>query len=262
MTVSAAWLDLREPADATARAVDLAELARRRLPSRGVMVHDLGCGTGSMARWLAPLLGGEQHWMLHDLDSALLDIAGVAVAGRGVSVVPRLGDLAGLTTGDLAGADLVTCSALLDVLTARELSGIVAAVVAAGCPALLTLSVTGEVRLDPPHPLDGDLAAAFNDHQRRHVNGRRLLGPDAIDALVAEFTRHGWAVQVRPSPWRLGPADRDLVLAWLGGWLAAATETRPDLTAAATEYERLRRAQAEDRALTVVVEHADALAVP
>lgn len=259
MTVSAAWLDLREPADAAARAVDLAELARHRLPSRGVTVHDLGCGTGSMARWLAPRLGGEQRWILHDQDAALLDIAGATVPGP---VAPLLGDLAEITAQSLAGADLVTCSALLDLLTASELAAIVAAVVAAGCPALFTLSVTGVVRMDPPHPLDSELTAAFNDHQRRRVNERRLLGPDATDALVTEFTRHGWAAQVRPSPWRLGPADRDLVLAWLAGWLDAATETRPDLAAAATEYERLRRAQAEDRALTVIVEHADVLAVP
>ncbi|OSC54189.1 SAM-dependent methyltransferase, partial [Streptomyces sp. 4F] len=64
---------LREPADAAARAHDLLDPLRIRLanlPSRadGLVVHDVGCGTGSMGRWLAPLLDGAQHWVLHDRD--------------------------------------------------------------------------------------------------------------------------------------------------------------------------------------------------
>ena len=39
------------------------------------MIHDLGCGTGAMGRWLAPLLPGPQHWVLHDRDPDLLDVA-------------------------------------------------------------------------------------------------------------------------------------------------------------------------------------------
>ena len=46
---------------------------RARLPGdRPLVVHDLGSGTGSMARWLAPRLPGPQHWVLHDRDADLL----------------------------------------------------------------------------------------------------------------------------------------------------------------------------------------------
>ena len=70
------WLALREPADAAARAPDLVELVRRQLPSDGTLVvHDLGCGSGSMGRWLAPQLAGPQHWVLYDRDAQLLDRA-------------------------------------------------------------------------------------------------------------------------------------------------------------------------------------------
>ena len=57
--VSSQWLRLREPADAAARSPDLARRPSR-LPGRRdpVVVHDLGCGSGSMGRWLAPLLDG------------------------------------------------------------------------------------------------------------------------------------------------------------------------------------------------------------
>src|SRR5690242_15169122 len=68
--VSQRWLDLREPADAAARAPDLVDQLVRRHPARGRwMIHDLGCGTGAMGRWLAPLLPGPQHWVLRDRDA-------------------------------------------------------------------------------------------------------------------------------------------------------------------------------------------------
>ncbi len=53
------WLELREGPDAAARAVELLDPLRIRLanlPGKagGHVIHDLGCGTGSMGRWLAP----------------------------------------------------------------------------------------------------------------------------------------------------------------------------------------------------------------
>ncbi|HSE55416.1 MAG TPA: hypothetical protein VLB03_06760, partial [Nocardioidaceae bacterium] len=74
--VSPAWLTLREPADAAARASELLEEVRSSLPTDGgVTVHDLGSGTGSMARWLAQRLAGPQHWIMYDRDDELLCLA-------------------------------------------------------------------------------------------------------------------------------------------------------------------------------------------
>lgn len=51
----AQWLALREPADVAARATDLVEAVRATLTGdRPYVVHDLGAGTGSLGRWLAP----------------------------------------------------------------------------------------------------------------------------------------------------------------------------------------------------------------
>ena len=62
--VSPAWLRLREAADAAARASDLVEQIQPYLPAGDrALIHDLGCGTGSMGRWLAPRLTGTQHWI-------------------------------------------------------------------------------------------------------------------------------------------------------------------------------------------------------
>src|SRR5881392_1031633 len=80
--VSREWLALREPADAAARAPDLVEHLVRELPPTGRwVIHDLGCGTGAMGRWLAPLLPGPQHWVMHDQDADLLEVAVAELPG-------------------------------------------------------------------------------------------------------------------------------------------------------------------------------------
>ena len=265
--VSSQWLRLREPADAAARSLDLArEAAAARAGTGPTVVHDLGCGSGSMGRWLAPLLDGPQHWVLHDRDPDLLAVAATepprAAGGLPVPVETRRDDLTRLGPGDLAGASLITASALLDMLTADEVERFVRSCVAAACPALVTLSVTGEVRLDPHDPLDAPLSAAFNEHQRRTVGGRTLLGPVAARAAADLFGALGAHVEARPSPWRLGGTDRALILEWIDGWVGAAVEQRPELAAASSGYLRRRRHQAEQGRLSVTVPHVDLLAFP
>lgn len=249
MSDFADWLALREPADADARSVELVERLTLRPP---LVIHDLGSGTGSMVRWLAPRLPGPQHWVLHDRDAALLERA-VASMPAGITVETRVGDL---TRADLTGASLVTASALLDMLTADEVSRVVAA--CAGRPALLTLSVIGSVAFTPAHPLDAAVAAAFDDHQRRTVSGRRLLGPDAADAAVAGFRQRGIPVEVRSTPWRLEPERAALAAEWFAGWVGAAGEQRPALDLG--PYRARRLADLRAGRLGITVGHRDLFA--
>jgi SAM-dependent methyltransferase len=248
---SSRWLTLREPADAAARDTSLVTALRDRLRPP-LVVRDLGCGTGSLGRWLAPQLPVPQHWVLMDRDPDLLAHA-AAHLPAGVTAETREGDVTGLSGADLAGTSLVTCSALLDLLTGAEVEALAAACAVHGTPALFTLSVVGRVTLDPPAELDDEVAAAFNAHQRRTVGGRRLLGPDATDAAVGAFRRHGATVTVRDSPWRLAPDD-PLGREWLRGWLDAAGEQ--------SHYLRLDgyRAARTGSAFTAVVGHSDLLA--
>jgi hypothetical protein len=125
---------------------------------------------------------------------------------------------------------------------------------------LLTISVAGRVELTPPDPLDAEISAAFNAHQRRTVGGRRLLGPDAVAAATEAFGRRGMRVLVRFSPWRLGAAQADLAAEWLSGWVAAACEARPELAGPAAAYAAGRLAAAAAGRLGVVVHHNDILA--
>jgi hypothetical protein len=262
----AGWLALREPADAAARSQELVDALHDRLPrDRPLVVQDLGAGTGSMARWLAPRLDVPQRWVLHDRDAELLPLA-VATPprtadGRCVPVEARCGDVTRLPPAELAGSALVTASALLDMMTAAELARFVAVCVGAGCPVLVALSVTGDVELDPGDPLDAEVRKAFNDHQRRRVGGSRLLGPGAVDEAVARFAAFRYDVVVRPSPWRLDghPA---LTRQWFDGWLDAALGQRPELAPATVRYAARRRAEGAGGRLRVTVGHQDLLALP
>ena len=238
--VSSDWLDLRERADAAARSRDLVRRLRRRLTAGDpLVIHDLGCGSGAMGRWLAPLLPGPQHWVLHDRDPELLVLAEAdATGGCAVTIETRLSDVTRLDGDELADATLITASALLDLLTADELAGLMRACAGAGCPVLLTLSVTGRVQWFSADPLDARVAASFDAHQRRVTRRGRLLGPDAVEAAADGFRRLGAEVIVRPSPWRLGAADTGLAVEWLAGWIDAACEQEPALAADADLYRR------------------------
>jgi hypothetical protein len=160
---------------------------------------------------------------------------------------------------ELAGASVITVSALLDLLTENELASVVTACAGAGCPVLLALSVTGRVRLLPADPLDARVAAAFDAHQRRLTPRGRLLGPDAVQAVARAFRRLGREVVARPSPWRLGAADSALAVDWVDGWVDAACEQEPALAAPAEAYRRRRVREAAAGALAVTVDHADLL---
>ncbi len=267
------WLALREPADAAARDRELAALTAEALTGeRPLVIRDLGCGSGSLGRWLAPQLPGPQRWVLHDRDAELLvraeaGLPSTAADGTPVSARIEQGDLTDLDAAQLAGTSLVAASALLDRLTAEEVDALADACTAAGCPALLPRSVTGSVGFFPAEPLDSVFGAAFDAHQRRIVDGRRLLGPDAGATAEQAFAQRGAVTELRSSPWRLGPgwAGREwaeLTEEWLRGWLAAACAQQPDLAAFAADYLRRRLAACAEGELRVVVGHVDVLALP
>jgi hypothetical protein len=217
-----------------------------------------------MGRWLAPWLSGPQHWVVHDRDEDLLDLALAEPPpdGAAITVEARHRDITDLAPPDLAGADVIVASALLDLLTADELEAMLDTSGAIGCPLLLALTVVGRVALKPADRLDARIAAAFDAHQRRTTAAGPLLGPDAVAAAVGQLRARGAGVVVRPSPWRLDAAHADLTAEWLRGWVAAACEQEPALASDAGPYLERRLAQAAAGKLTVIVDHADILVTP
>ena len=264
--VSPDWLLLRADADYRSRSSELVHDVSALLPSGHQEIHDLGSGSGAMMRWLAPRLSSPQRWVLHDADATILEHRDPApvLDGLGVTVVSResVEALADLRPSVLAGATLVVASALLDVITFAEAHAIVDACELLRVPVLFSLTVTGRVEFDPVDRMDAKFEDAFNAHQRRDADGRRLLGPDAGGVVASMFLDAEWRVRTERTPWKLGPRDGDLIAEWLDGWMGAAVEQRRDLGVLADDYLVRRRAQLAAGELRVTVDHEDVLAWP
>src|SRR5439155_22281004 len=148
---STQWLDRREPADHRSRNRKLEHaLAKHSDGWRPITVVDLGCGTGSNLRATAPLLGPEQHWTLVDNDQGLLDAAAERLTAwadgadrqgdklalfkgaKRIDVAFRRADIARDLKAALGpSANLVTASALFDLVSVEFIARLAAAVAAA-----------------------------------------------------------------------------------------------------------------------------------
>ena len=185
MTFSADWLALRELADHRSRNVKLSHaLAKYFEGWRPVTVIDMGCGTGSNLRATAPLLGPEQIWTLVDYDPLLLDAArerlqawadgaaekdGALVLFKGakrITVSFRRADLSKELDDVLApGANLVTASALFDLVSEDFLAKLITAVTARKAAFYTVLTYDGDQRWTPEHEIDAAMLQAFHAHQ-------------------------------------------------------------------------------------------------
>ncbi|MDZ7589284.1 MAG: class I SAM-dependent methyltransferase [Rubrivivax sp.] len=291
---SAAWLQQREPFDAIARDSAAARLA---LPGRltawrgpadaPLRVIDLGCGTGANLRWLAPTLGGAQQWLVVDHDAALLRrwpaCLPACVGGHGdhgnsggmlhfsgpshhADIVRRRLDLARSLEGlPWHATQLVTASALLDLVSAAWLQRLLAATAQAGAALLMALSVDGRHRWTPGDADDAAVTALFGAHQQRDKGfGGPALGPAAVPALMLALRRAGYRVHSARSDWRLdGRRDAQalaLQRALVDGIAAAAVEQAPPSAALVRGWQQRRQALAPRSVL--VVGHRDVLALP
>ncbi len=260
------WLGLREGVDHRSRAEALVAPLRAAWRDRGwSRVVDLGAGTGSNLRYLSPRLPPSQRWTLVDHDPALLARArdGLPASDRAHGAVPeveiRVGDLDEVGLAAVDDADLVTASALLDLVSRRWLERLVDRVVDAGAGLLVALSYDGTVGWDAPLPDDDLVREAVNRHQRRDKGLGGALGPDAAVEAARLLEAAGRTVRLEPSPWRLGPGDEALTRELVDGWARAAAEERPDAAARIAAWAAERTARAGEG---VRVGHQDLLALP
>jgi hypothetical protein len=260
----AGWLALRVPADNAARASTVDTLLPRLVQylaaagaaDSGDEVIDLGSGTGANHRWLSPRLPFRQDWLLIDHDQALQGHAPVAPRTRlltaDIGILTSVLDRPGV-------AQLVTCSALLDVLTVDQLEVIGSALATARRPALFSLTVTGAMELSPPDSFDSHLLRAFNDHQRR--GGR--AGPDAAPRLSRTLAAKGCIVWTTDTPWLLDWHNNgEFVRRFLIDRVVAAVAQEPSLTSAGAAWLALRLAQLDEHILEISVGHRDMLVLP
>ncbi|WP_075217831.1 class I SAM-dependent methyltransferase [Mongoliimonas terrestris] len=255
---STAWLDLREPADASARDGRLlADAAALVDAADDALVIDLGSGTGSTLRALQPALKRPASWILVDADMDLLMEAERRAEGLAGVEVMRF-DLAAPRPLPLSDATLVTASALFDLVSPAFLDRLVATVAANRSALYAALTYDGTTTWSVTHPLDGEVLAAFNRHQRSDKGFGPALGPAAAQALAEALSRAGYRVQAAASPWRLGPDDAALMRPLIDGMADAVTAEGSLDAASVAEWRTFRlETMAESR---VTVGHVDVLA--
>lgn len=259
---TADWLALREPLDHRFRSAELLGPLQRAGERLGwTRAVDLGAGTGSNLRYLAPALPFIREWTLFDHDADLLALADAPDATRTVWTVR--GDLAREGLKALAGAHFVTASALLDLVGEDWLCALVNACARDQFGALFALSYDGEVEWDMPDADDELVRGLVHEHQSRDKGLGPALGPRA--ALVARdlFRAAGHDIWLRSTPWVLeGPEHAPLTSALVGGWSTAALETRPDLGARIRSWAARRLSAVGEGDYRVTVGHRDLLALP
>jgi hypothetical protein len=281
------WLRLREASDVSARSEELTLAIAAAMPAdEPLYALDLATGTGSNIRYLAEHLPKRQHWLAVDqnavLLASLLERMRQWGAARGYDVRldttacvvrgPRLEchietlqlDLGLLTDRVLfAGRQLVTASALLDLVSESWLRALAAHCRAEGASALFTVTYNGRSSCEPHEPEDDLVLDLFNRHQKTDKGlGGPASGPDA--AAVAErcFANTGFHVRRTPSDWDIGPTDRDMQRVLIDGWARAARDIAPRRARAIAAWHVRRLAHVDAGRSRIVVGHDDLAASP
>jgi len=262
---SADWLGLREPADHVARNLDV--MARVTTWAAGfsrLTLLDLGCGTGATLRRLAPLLPEQQRWVLADQDAELLKQARLSATRYGVeAATARLDLAAGVSDNLLREADLVTGSALLDLVSDPWLDSLIAACRSLAKPIYFALTVDGRVLWSPEDPEDRRVIRLFD----RHLQGDKGFGPSlgsrAVAHAAAVLTEGGWRLHQGQSDWRLSAMDAPLQAALIDGYAAAAEAMADPAQVSLIQAWRNRRHDHLRRGYSqLTVGHRDLFAIP
>jgi hypothetical protein len=273
------WLRLREPLDAASRDATLVDWLPPASGTRQIV--DLGAGTGANLRALASRLGGDQEWLLVDDDARLLEATGAALsdwaeaigatlardgadmlisgAGFRCRVRRRKLDLAAeLSSLRLPQNCLVTCSALLDLVSAPWLATLAASCRSARAAALFALTYDGRAILAPAEPQDARILELVNAHQATDKGFGAALGPAAAGHCARLLGGLGYEVLSRASDWRISSAQRALQTQLLDGWLEAALQMAPHSEHDSLGRWRARRREHVERGSSeIVVGHVD-----
>jgi hypothetical protein len=245
---SADWLALREPVDHRSRnlslqnqVVDFFNQVRPIAP--GLMqITDLGSGTGSNLRALAPHFGPMQYWTLVDYDADLLRAARTTLLSWADSILesnlPNSIGAAGIFSGSIEPlvitknmktiavqfrcadlladyrsilnepADLITAAAFFDLVAESWLTEFCTALTK---PLYTVITYDGKETWGPPNPLDAEVLRAFHAHQSTDKGFGAALGPRGAERLQSLLQGRGFTTACAPSPWVMDHHDHALI---------------------------------------------------
>ncbi len=264
---SADWLALREPADIRARAEPLARLIADGFQNISeVRALDLGAGAGANVRYLTALFPAHTHWLLLDNDQTLLNRAAAELASTGggsaaARIETRAVDLAHAfdgTADDIwAGRDLVTASALLDLVSEQWLHALARRCRDSGAAILFALTYNGHMSCSPAEPEDEMVRELVNGHQRTNKGFGLALGPDAAESAASAFDELGYEVWRQQSDWELGADSANLQTRLLEGWVEAAAIIAPEEAVLLDRWKSRRLAHVAAGRSRIIVGHED-----
>jgi hypothetical protein len=237
---SAQWLGLREPVDHRSRNQALQVqvinyLAQVKTVYPGsVHVTDLGSGTGSNLRALAPHLNSIQYWTLVDYDQTLLHIARSTLLAWADSEIESA-QTSSTTIKNLSirklnktiivkfkcvdllndyqavlnePSDLITAAAFFDLVAKPWLTKFCASL---SKPLYTVLTYDGNEKWSPPEIVDSDILKAFHQHQLTDKGFGSALGPTASECLQSLLRDQHFTTICAPSPWILNHQDSALI---------------------------------------------------
>lgn len=147
------------------------ELLRRAMPRPRERVLDLACGTGAVARQVAPRVGAAGTVVGLDVSPAMLDVARSLPAPPGPPIDWREGSALALPFPD-AAFDLVLCQQGLQLFPDRP---------AAAREMRRVLAPGGRVVLSVSRGLEHQpIYAALNEAMERHLGSRAMAAPFSL----------------------------------------------------------------------------------
>jgi len=194
---SAKWLSLREPYDLAARnPAVLKAVADAFRGHAGIVLVDLACGAGATRRAIGAHLPERQTWRLVDNDLGLLGQAATVQYAPNVRFLARPMDLVRDLELALEGPlDLVTTSALLDLVSPEWLDRLVVEAAARRLPVYAALSYDGRVMAEPACCHDREIMAGFRAIQEELLTAWAELA--ALTTALSSDVIAQWLAQRR-----------------------------------------------------------------
>ena len=240
------WLALREQADHRSRAPHLAfKIAAKLAGFVNARIVDLGCGTGSNLRALAPILSNDQYWHLVDYSDDLLaharillrewaDYAETTSEGMTLYFDEKIihvrfsnFDLKDGITGLLTPRpDLVTSSAFFDLISEDWIKTMAADIAKQNILFHTVLSYDGRIQWFPSHHLDQPVQEAFNQDQQSDKGFGPASGPESTNVLIKAFENQEYNCETADTPWIIHRNDEPDLLQALGTGIGEAVTSK------------------------------------